>query len=203
MKKIPTIATALGVLAMMTLSAKAADILSNGNFNSGDLTGWWTYMPESPTTQNITVQPADGFSFDSTPYAYSWNHGASADGILGQSVDLSAGSQYSVSLEYRANNWGGGGVSIWYYDSSWTQIGYEWAGAYTGNGTDTGWQAFTTPTWTAPANTAHAALRLDSWSWSDTYFDNVSLNVVPEPGTLALLSGGLVILMAQRRRARQ
>ena len=201
MKIILSIGSILSVLALVVLPAKA-NLLNNGNFNSGDLTSWWIYVPEAPTNQNITVLPADGFSYDSTPYAYSWNHGASASGVLGQSVDLSAGSQYNVSLEYRANNWGGGGVGIWYYDSTWTQIGWEWTSLYTGNGTDTGWQPFTTPTWTAPANTAHVALRLDTWSWSDTYYDNVDLNVVPEPTSAVLLAvAGLALMVFRRRRA--
>ena len=188
------------VFLVLAILPASANLLNNGDFNTGSLPNWWTYTPDS-VNQTITVLPADAFSYDNTPYAHTMDHGGSTAAVLGQSMDLSAGSQYNVSLVYRANNWGGGGVGTWYYDSSWTQIGWEWTSLYTGNGTDTGWLPFTSPTWTAPANTAHIALRLDAWTWSDTYYDNVSFNVIPEPGSAVLLGLGTLAFLINRRRA--
>jgi hypothetical protein len=199
MKTILSLICSAAVLGLAILPANA-NLLNNGDFNTGTLPAWWTYTPDS-VNQTITVLPADAFSYDNTPYAHTSDHGGSPAAVLGQSMDLSAGSQYNISMVYRANNWGGAGVGTWYYDSSWTQIGWEWTSLYTGNGIDTGWQPFTSPTWTAPANTAHIALRLDAWTWSDTFYDNVSLNVIPEPGSGVLLGIGALAFWVNRRRA--
>ena len=195
------LSTLCGAAVLMWAGSPAnANLLVNGDFNTGVLSPWWAYTP-SAGSQTITVLPADAFSYDNTPYAHTMDHGGSPAAVLGQEVSLSAGSQYNISLVYRANNWGGGGVGTYYWDSSWTQIGWEWASLYTGNGMDTGWLSFTSPTWTAPANTAHVSVRLDAWSWSDTYYDNVSFNVIPEPSSVTLLAGaGLVFLISRRRR---
>jgi hypothetical protein len=202
MKTILSIMSSAAVL-MLAISPANADLLNNGNFNTGTLPSWWGYTPDAGN-QSIAVLPADAFSYDNTPYAHirDFTSPAASAAVLGQEVDLSAGSQYNVSLMYRANQWGGGGVGTWYWDSSWAQIGYEWTSLYTGNGTDTGWLPFTSPTWTTPANTAHVSVRLDAWSWSDTYYDNVSFNVIPEPTSVALLAGaGLAFLIIRRRRS--
>ena len=199
MKTTLSIICSAAVLVLATMPA-GAQSLNNGNFNTGTLPGWWAYTPDA-VNQSITVLPADAFSYDSTPYAHTMDHGGSSAAVLGQEVDLSGGSQYNVSLVYRANNWGGGGVGTYYWDSSWTQIGWEWTSLYSGNGTDTGWQSFTSPTWTTPANTAHVSVRLDAWSWSDTFYDNISFNVIPEPGSAVLLGIGALALLINRRRA--
>jgi hypothetical protein len=200
MKTTLSIICSAAVLVLAAAPAQAQNLLNNGNFNNGTLPNWWVYLPTAGS-QTITVVPADTFSYDNTPYAHTMDHGGSSAAVLGQEVDLSGGSQYNVSLVYRANNWGGGGVGTYYWDSSWTQIGWEWTSLYTGNGTDTGWQSFTSPTWTTPANTAHVSVRLDAWSWSDTFYDNISFNVIPEPGSAVLLGIGALALLINRRRA--
>ena len=98
---------AVSVLAMLPASAQ---LLNNGNFNTGTLPNWWGYTPDA-VNQSITVLPAGAFSYDNTPYAHirDYTSPAASAAVLGQEVDLSAGSQYNVSLMYRANNWGGGG----------------------------------------------------------------------------------------------
>ena len=194
------LSTLCGALVLVLAALPAnANLLNNGDFNTGTLPNWWAYTPTAGS-QTISVLPADAFSYDNTPYAHTMDHGGASSAVLGQEVSLSGGSQYNISLVYRANNWGGGGVGTYYWDSSWAQIGYEWTSLYTGDGTDTGWQSFTSPTWTAPANTAYVSARLDAWTWSDTFYDNVSFNVIPEPSSAVLLGLGALAFLAGRRR---
>jgi hypothetical protein len=199
MKTLCSIASVLAALTLAALPAKA-DLMVNGNFNTGDLSSWWTYAPDT-VNSSISISTAMGYSFDNTPYLYLMSRDPSTSPNMGQDVSFTAGAPFQISLQYRAAQWGGSGVGVHYLDSSWAQIGYEWVQLHAGDGNDTGWQSFTTPTWTAPANTAYVEVRLDAWGWSDTYADNVTLNVIPEPGVGALLGvGGL--LMIRRRNAR-
>ena len=198
MKNIRLILCGLAVVLLAALPAKA-NLLSNGNFNTGDTTGWWTWVPD-PTNSSITVANNAGISYDGSPYLYIYARSPSGTPIIGQDPTVAAGSQYQVSLMYRGGNWGGAGVEIQYKNSGWTTIGWEWATLYQDPGYDTGWQSFTSPTWTAPGGTMYVEVRPQAWGWSDTYLDNVSLTVIPEPGSAVLLGLGAVAFLTSRRR---
>ena len=198
MKIVTSIASVVAVLVLGSLPVKAADVMVNGDFNAGDLTGWWTYAPDT-VNSSVSVLPGDAFSFDGSPYAYQMARNASENPQVGQYFNVAPNTSYTINLMFRANNWGGAGVAIRYYDGSSTEIGYEYASLYTGNGVDTGWTPFTT-TWVTPADAAALSFRLEAWGWSDTFYDNVSVDVVPEPGVGALLAlGGLLLIRRVRR----
>ena len=197
MKPILSLISSVSFMFLATLPAKA-DMLNNGNFNTGDYSSWWSYVPDTANS-SLTVTNDPGISLDGTPYLYIMGRNPSSAPVLGQDSAAPAGTQYQVSLEFRGNNWGAAGLAVNYLDASYTYINYEWAQLYTGNGTDTGWQSFSSPIWIAPANTAYLEIRLDGWGWSDTYIDNVSLNLIPEPGCAALFGlGGLALLISRR-----
>ncbi len=202
MKNILSTISSVAILMSAALTAHAqANLLNNGNFNTGNTAPWWSYVPDI-VNSSATVANDPGLTLDSTPYLQMTARNPSADAVLGQEAVITGGSQFDVSLMYRANNWGGAGVGIWYYDASWARIaGDQWATAYTGSGADTLWQSFTTPTWTAPANAAHVSVRLEGYGWSDTFVDNVSVNVIPEPASTVLLGIGVLVLLINRRRA--
>ena len=175
-------------------------MLSNGNFNTGDTTGWWSWAPDL-TNSSLTVANDAGISLDGSPYLYILARNPVEAPVLGQDPAVAPGSLYQIGFQYRGNNWGGSGVEIHYKDASWATIGWEWAQFFTGNGTDTGWQPFSTPFWTTPANTTYLEVRFKSWGWSDTYLDNVSLTIIPEPGSATLLGLGALAFLVRSRRA--
>jgi hypothetical protein len=184
-------------LCLVSNAALAAPI-SNGGFETGDLTDWWTSFDDPAAT--TTVQSS--VVYDGT---YAVQYVTEADltegqnNKLGQSGDMLAGTSFSVSGMYDATSWGGAGVSIEYKDASWGTFAWEWYTIYGGDGTDTGWLSFATPTWTAPTGTEHFDVSINQWSWATTYLDNVSLTVVPEPATMLLLGLGGLVLRSRKR----
>jgi hypothetical protein len=71
------------------------------------------------------------------------------------------------------------------------------------NSSPTGTWIFMSEIATAPANTAYAepfTLVLDADAPTTVYFDDLSLTVVPEPSTLALMGVGLIAPFILRRR---
>ena len=169
----------------------------NGDFETGVLSPWWGWGDGG----SVTIVPTGGVG--GSQGALITNFGGTYSTTLGQDIDWSAGASIDgkISLQYRADSWGGAGVAVKWFDSGWANIGWAWAQMYAGNGTDTGWQPFTASsavpgsagTWIAPAGTAYAEIRVEQWTWGEVYVDNVVLT--PEPATMILLGiGGLVAL---------
>jgi hypothetical protein len=102
--------TFLAVLTLMlvVISAEAtANLLTNGDFEMGDLTGWtWTPTQYSEATMNPTVvtfettigQPS--LCFRVNPGTDELHHGIGQEegGILSQTINLAKGTEYAVSV---------------------------------------------------------------------------------------------------------
>lgn len=197
------VAAGFTAVALMQGSALAqGNLLLNGDFNTGDLTGWWTYAADGTQSGSVVASPA----FDTTPNLMMVSGSSTWREATGQTgVAIGAGVQYQLSFVYNSSVASPSfAVSINYYDSSNTYLNYEWvptvidtAGAWT---TYTG-------TFTTPVNTANLSVEFDLYSPATVQIDNVSLQpaAVPEPTTISLicLSGlcGVVMIATRRRKA--
>jgi len=187
----------------MAVSANA-NMLTNGDFETGSLAPWWTWIPD---TANSTVGVVPGGPSPSAYCLSIYTNSPSGSVQVGQDVAFTAGSSVSLSLMYDvpAGDWSGAGITIQYKDAGWNVLDWGWVDIYAGvGGDDTGWVPFNSDSvsksgnWTAaPAGTAYLSLKIEQWGWqpagSSTLYDNVVLT--PEPATMILLGiGGLVAL---------
>lgn len=183
------------VLAVGLVASSQANLVSNGGFESGDLTDWWTYpydASQSVTVQSVTV--ADG-SF-------------SAEMVSGSDTDwqelgtnamaCDSETTYTLNLDYNKIDWAGAGIYITYWDSGWTVLDGDWFDITFTSEEGTGtWTPFSTD-FTTVADTAHMEVKVSMGGWGTMYVDNVS--VVPEPATLGLIGLGGLLLAGRRRK---
>ncbi len=117
------------LLAILSIAVPslAENMLTNGDFNTGDFTGWYTYVEN---TENCWVQMETDYrpSYDRTPFAAVWClYEAGPGGVAGQVIDLGApGSIPSLDFSCVANRseweaWGDAIGEMYYYEpnDSW------------------------------------------------------------------------------------
>lgn len=176
-----------------------ANVLSNAGFESGAIdNGWWSYLPTSGQTALVVSSPV----FEGS-YALEMLTIDGTTAKVGQSVAGKAGDVITVGVTYdnSEGSWAGAGISINYYDASWTYLNYAWVTMYSGSGgDDTGWVTFTANSgegaWVAPAGTAFIQMEIHQWGWESapSHYDNAVLTV-PEPATMIMLAlGGLTLI---------
>ena len=189
------------LVAVLGVSAQAD--LTNGNFNTGDFTGWWTYCDDA-VNQSVTIEPGSGYNYDGTPSAKLWSSSSTWSAQLGQSFDMGSNVNYTLSFVYSGecwSDWGTAAVAIKYWDASWVDLGvYPYFELYKQSAAPNAWGEWLTysnNSFTTPTGTAHMELKFMAADWTNLHVDNVV--VTPEPATMLLLGLGSLALRRRKR----
>ena len=202
MKRISSIAFA-GILLTNASPLAQASLVINGDFNVGNLSGWWSYAAD-PANQSAaldnsyTLDLTHNLSLTSASSTYAVAAGQLQNPVIGAEME------YNLSFDFSATNtpsWGSAAASIKYYDASSTYLGFVWIPLYhetAAPNTDGQWLTYDTD-FTTPANTASMSLEFVAWNWTTLHLDNVSITSVPEPTSMMLVSLGCLMLCVRSR----
>jgi hypothetical protein len=170
----------LWFLGVFVVSAQGANLLTNGNFNTGDLTAWDVNLAVVAGADiNAAVQTA--INYDGSPCLFMRSRTGLWQGAeVHQVVDVNG--LTTVDFSCVANKWAWGDVRVdlnWYsgpYDPcnletnwlSWEQWDIVVDGAETSD-----WDSFA-HTFTVPSTAKYVVfrLRVNDWTWQ-VYFDDV------------------------------
>ncbi len=197
MNKILSALIAGTVLAAAPVSA--AEVLTNGNFETGSFTGW-------TTTGNVNIGSVPYFGLNSGTYGQylaAFNGGNQApNGTLSQSFHTVVGSTYSFSFDYGVTNGGNQSLIASVLDGTTSTLLASLL-------VSTSSQTPQTATISFGALSGSSIIRFTDVAGNDSFnqdigIDNVSVSgAVPEPASWALMIGGFGLVgFAMRRRAK-
>jgi PEP-CTERM motif len=175
----------IAVLASAALSARAQNFVVNGGFEAGDLTGW-TISGDTSFTGVGTDNPHSGnYEFFSGP--------TSSDGFLDQTIPTLADTSYQLEFWLSNNNSSGN-----------NRFGVTFGGlTLVPEGVFPYFPNYTLFTFANVVPGANADLHFIFYNPPGFfYLDDVSVNVVPEPGTLGLVALGAIGLVGAVRKRR-
>jgi hypothetical protein len=211
----------LSTVCLAAGAANAQNLLLNGDFNSPASGAWpdnwsqWSWGTGWANHENNA-----GVSYDSSYYLVAGASGGSGGGGgFFQTVSATAGTEYNLTVLSGADAWWlpTGTMTMFFLDSSAVQLGTAtrntvdpavygplWPvtpenpnGAYD---KPHPWESYSL-TATAPAGTTDVKVEFSAnWATGSIWFENASLTVVPEPGTVALLALGSALLLGYRSR---
>jgi PEP-CTERM motif len=206
--KYVTLVACTGLVLIASIS-QAVELTTNGNFETGTFVGW-TQFPTGSGQQSITsVNPASGL------FAAEINNDAVASNSLIKQANIgigvvTTGQLVTISFDARGSYAVPGGVAFAEFFSEKAGGGVS-SSVILGGGPlaiDTNpavWKHFVFTTTTGNDVSGGVTLQLGAvngagGAGTHMFFDNVSVSVVPEPATFAVLGLGAIALIRRKRK---
>ena len=209
----------VAILMVMIAVPAAASLLNNGNFETGNTSSWTFWKAGWSIGEQVSVQSTDKYE-GSYALKLAFPSGYGSFGVY-QQVAVVPGESYRISGYWKGtyssgDNWFevlliDGAFSLAHADDP--QICPDnFAAAYDPATSQFGWEPIsaayvTTPyiqdgVRTASGNVMTVVLKVGGFGRPSGYFDDMKLEVIPEPSSLVALSGGMMLLAGVIRRRR-
>jgi hypothetical protein len=195
-------------------SAIGLEVLTNGGFETGDTFGWADFPTASSTFTVTNINPSSGV------FAAELFNNADASAAVIKQTNLAIGlinpgDEISISFDARGSGAVGGVAFAELFseiDGGGVSASAILGGAPLGLNADPNvWTNFSFTSFAGPDVSGGISLQFAAvtgaavGSEMDLFLDNVSVTVVPEPGTTALLIGlsGMALVFVRRRANRR
>ena len=187
--KILKVSLIMATIAFMTAGAANADLVTNGGFETGDLSGWTEVGTDPGVSLYVApFNPHSGVYHATTGYSPDWQY-------IAQDIITMPGQSYTVGFWLSSGDntpdnefvarWNGVPMitllNLPYSDPTYTYYNYTGVAAGALTMIDFGFRY--------------------NPGWFD--FDDVSMNPVPIPGAIWLLGSGLIGLIGVRRKLKK